>query len=326
MTGKSGRSNCKGVPEERRREIPDGRRPWAVTSGNVGSRMEHMERKERAERMEPAGCCENGEGGSFVRNNYYPGKLLRAGDFVREQRYGNAKLEFVNRKLHGSGIIEGLVVEMESGRELHVTAGSAMDRQGRILLVPKDERVDVNHLEGKEKRGHKEFVLGIRYKEKQVERERSPLGEGGNEKGRILETYGLGAYSVEEWERLKAEDDVANLLAEEQLLYQDSLLKLSLRFPKVIPADSIFKVRLEAKILCEDRVSIGWRGTMKLQGAFFLSSGESRQEWEQGQLLVSGSLCKEWEICTEEYRIQTVAMELSHLVIFLQGTDRKSVV
>lgn len=212
--------------------------------------MEHMERMERAERMEPAGCCENGEGGSFVRNNYYPGKLLRAGDFVREQRYGNAKLEFVNRKLHGSGIIEGLEVGTEDGRTLRITAGSAIDYRGRILLAPEDVRVDVNCLDGRDKGEDREFVLGIRYEERQVERERSLLDEkGGSEKGRILETYGLGAYSVEEWERLKDGDDVANLLAEERILYQDALLKLSLRFPMVVPADSIFKVRMEAKVL-----------------------------------------------------------------------------
>lgn len=304
------------------RKFRIGRRPWTVTSGNVGSRMEHMERMERAERMEPAECCENGERGSFVRNNYYPGKLLRAGDFVREQRYGNAKLEFVNRKLHGSGIIEGLEVGTEDGSTLCITAGSAIDYRGRILLVPEDVKVDVNSLDGRKKGEDREFVLGIRYEERQVERERSPLDEtGGSEKGRILETYGLNAYSVEEWERLKAGDDVANLLAEERTLYQDALLKLSLRFPMVVPADSIFKVRMEAKVLGEGRVSVGWRGTLKLQGAFFLSSGKSLQEWEQRQTLVSGSLCQEWEICTEEYRIQSVAMELSRLEVFLQGAE-----
>lgn len=46
---------------------------------------------------------------------------------------------------------------------------------------------------------------------------------------------------------------------------------------KVVPADSIFKVRVEAKVLGECSVLIGWRGTMKLQGAFFLSSGKSLQ-------------------------------------------------
>lgn len=265
---------------------------------------------------------ENNEGYSFVRNNYYPGKLLRAGDFVREQEYGNAKMEFVNRKLHGSGIIEGLEVQMGDDGALCIAAGSAIDIQGRILLVPKDIRIDVKHLDGLETGEKKEFVLGIRFKEDQVEKEQSILDEkAGSQAARTKESYALKAYSIKEWEKLRAQDDVANLLAEERILYQDAQLKLSLRFPMMVPADSIFKICIEVKVLGEENIYIGWRGTMKLQGAFFLSSGESLLELEQTLTLVSGSFCREWEICTEEYRKQLVAMELSRLEIFRQGAE-----
>lgn len=265
---------------------------------------------------------ENKEGYSFVRNNYYPGKLLRAGDFVREQEYGNAKMEFVNRKLHGSGIIEGLEVRMEDDGALCIAAGSAIDIQGRILLVPEDIRIDVKQLDGLDTKEKNDFVLGIRYDEEQVEKEQSILDEKESSKAaRIKESYALKAYSIKEWEWMKAEDYMANLLAEERILYQDAQLKLSLRFPMMVPADSIFKIRMEAKVLGEERISIGWHGTMKLQGAFFLSSGKSLLESEQTLTLVSGSLYREWEICTEDYRKQSVVMELSRLEIFRQGAE-----
>lgn len=258
----------------------------------------------------------------FVRNRYYPGKLLRAEDFVREQKYGNAKLEFVNRKFHGCGIIEGLEVKTGDGGALYITSGSAIDPRGRILVAPEDIRIEPERLEGFPTGDKRGFVLGIRYAENQMESERNHCNEKETfEKGRIVECTALQAYSVEEWKLLKTGEDMADLLTEKKILYEDEQLQLSLRLPKVVPADSIFKIRMEAKALREGSVRIGWRGTMKLQGAFFLSSGKSLQELSQEQTLVSGSLYREWEICTEEYRKLSVAMELSRLEIFLQKAE-----
>lgn len=268
------------------------------------------------------GQQENKEKFLFVRNRYYPGKLLRAEDFVREQAYENAKLEFVNRKFHGGGIIEGLEVKTGDGGALYITSGSAIDPQGRILVAPEDIRIEPERLEGFPAGDERGFVLGIRYAEKLTERERSFWHENETyEMARIVECYALKAYSVEEWERLKTGEDMADLLAEKRILYEDGQLQLSLRLPKAVPADSIFKIRMEAKVLGGNSVRIGWRGTMKLQGAFFLSSGQSLQELGQEQTLVSGSLCREWEICTEEYGKLSVAVELSRLKIFLQGAE-----
>lgn len=258
----------------------------------------------------------------FVRNRYYPGKLLRAADFEREQEYGNAKLEFVNRKFHGCGIIEGLEVQSGENGALYITSGSAIDSRGRILVAPEDVRIEPERLEGFPAGDKRGFVLGIRYAENQTESERNHCNEKETfEKGRIVECTALQAYSVEEWKQLKAGEDMADLLTEKKILYEDEQFQLSLRLPKVVPEDSIFKIRMEAKALGEGSVRIGWRGTMKLQGAFFLSSGKSLQELGQEQTLVSGSLYREWEICTEEYRKQSVAMELSRLEIFLQGAE-----
>lgn len=106
----------------------------------------------------------------FVRNRYYPGKLLRAEDFVREQEYGNAKLEFVNRKFQGCGIIEGLEVQPGDGGALYITSGSAIDPRGR---TPEDVRIEPERPDGFPTGDKRGFVMGIRYAENLTERERN---------------------------------------------------------------------------------------------------------------------------------------------------------
>lgn len=262
----------------------------------------------------------------FIKNRYYPGKLLHAGDFVREQEYGNAKLEFLNRKIHGWGIIQGLEVRAGEGNTLCVTAGSAIDHRGRLIAVPEDVVTDLKKLEGSEKSEGltggipHDFILGVRYDEKPVDREHSLLSEKETvEVARIAESYALKAYSVDEWERLKGVEEAS--LTEERVLYEDMKVRLSLRIPKIVPTDSIFRVCIQARAIAGESVSIGWRCTAKLQGAFFLTSGRSLQMMEEQQTVISGSLYQEWQICTEEYRKQTIAMELSRLEIFRQGME-----
>lgn len=256
----------------------------------------------------------------FVKNRYYPGKLLHASDFVREQEYGNAKLEFLNRKFHGWGVIQGLEVRTGEGDALLITAGSAIDHRGRFVVVPEDVVTSPEKLARPGSETGREFILGIRYDEKQVDRERSLLAEKETvEVARIAESYELRAYSVGEWECLKGVEEAS--LTEERVLYEDGEVRLSLRIPKVVPTDSIFRVCIQATALAGGSVSIGWRCTAKLQGAFFLASGRSLQIMEERQTVMSGSLYQEWQICTEEYRKQTIALELSRLEIFRQGTE-----
>ena len=267
------------------------------------------------------------DGYIFVKNRYYPGKLLHASDFVREQEYGNAKLEFLNRRFHGWGIIQGLEVRTGENGSLHVTAGSAIDRRGRFIVVPEDVKIGREELEasggtGSRRNGSHGFILGLRYEERQVDRERSLLCEKETyEAARIAESYCLAAYSDEDWRRLKAGRDLAAALTEERILYEDEEVRLSLCIPRVVPTDSIFKIRIQARALKGSSVNIGWRCTVKLQGAFFLTSGRSLEILEEQRTSLLGSLYQEWQICTEEYRKQMIAMELSRLEIFRNGAE-----
>ena len=72
---------------------------------------------------------------SFVRNDYWYGKLLDARHFKLEQAYGNRKRYLVNRLGLGWGVLAGLELVAKDG-QLRVTAGVGLDRLGREIVVP----------------------------------------------------------------------------------------------------------------------------------------------------------------------------------------------
>jgi len=269
---------------------------------------------------------ENRRQGLFIKNNYYPGKLLHASDFIKEQEYGNSKLEFINRKFHGCGVIDGLEVRAEENGDLHVTAGSAIDPYGRILVVPEEVTVNAGTLEGLKEDTGRDFVLGIRYAEREVEKEHNYLKEKeAYATARIAESYALGAYSREEWEELKnTAGKREEALTEKKVLYENEEVRLTLQIPRIVPIDSIFRCRIQVQALCDRNVSIEWRGMAKLQGAFFTVSGQPFQVLEEKRTMFSGRLEKEWEICTEEERKLSVTFELSNLEIRLEGSETET--
>ena len=262
---------------------------------------------------------------SFIRNNYYSGKLLRAADFTREQEYVNKKLEFINRSFHGCGIVEGLDVRMEKDGTLHISEGSALDLCGRIIIVPDETAINVSRLEGvPETRGY-DFILGIRYAERTVEEEISYLEPEKPYRGaKIEESFALKAYTLEEWKDFKAsEDEGIKTLTEETVLFEDENVRLVLLTPKAVPSDSVFRCRIQARVLHGDSAGIRWRCTASLQGAFFAESGQTARMLEGEDTVFSGSVIREWEICTEENRKHPITLELTQLEL-MSGNSGKS--
>ncbi len=257
----------------------------------------------------------------FIKSAYYPGKLLHASDFVNEQEYGNHKLEFINRKFHGWGIIDGLEVRTEADGSLYVSQGSAIDPQGRILVMTKDRKVQASEVENLLKESPDNFILGICYAEQVVETERKPLEQ---EKtyypARIAETYAFRAFSQEEYQKLKnAAAGRKNILTEEKTLYENEGVKLLIRIPKVIPSDSIFRIRILVQTPGKNNIHISWRSMATLQGAFFLQSGKNSVILGGKQLVCPGCMQWEWEVCTEEKRKLPVVLEISHLEINIEN-------
>lgn len=74
-----------------------------------------------------------------TRNRYFYGKLLDVYHFELETDYLNAKRWLLNRLVSGYGVVCGL--DVKPGPEtdqIIVTAGVAIDRWGREIIVPKD--------------------------------------------------------------------------------------------------------------------------------------------------------------------------------------------
>ncbi|MCM1119710.1 MAG: hypothetical protein NC543_10160 [bacterium] len=260
---------------------------------------------------------------SYIRSAYYSGKLLRASDFTTDQEYGNSKLEYINRKFHGWGIVEGLQVQTTPEGDLRLLHGSAIDPRGRILEALVDRQVEVGEIEGLGPQTSREFILGMHYTERIIETELAVLEEEKISRPvRIAETYALRAYEEAQLRELKAGMTVMEeALTEEKLLYDSGSVTLTLRVPRVVPRDSFFRVCIQARAVQDAEVRIGWRGMAKLQGAVFAQTGEPVMALEEEQAMCSGSLQREWDICTEENRKLPVLLELAHLEVITEQAE-----
>lgn len=91
--------------------------------------------------LEPCGCLPPG----FSRLKYFYGKHLSVADFKDEQRYHLGKQLFHNQRLHGSGVLCGLDLQVDDAEpnEVRLVAGSALDQCGREIVVPCDQCIDV---------------------------------------------------------------------------------------------------------------------------------------------------------------------------------------
>ena len=70
------------------------------------------------------------------RPNYFTSQFLVEKDFDDEQAYHLTSRRRHNRVLHTSGVADGLDVTLVSGRQVLVGAGTAIDREGREIVLP----------------------------------------------------------------------------------------------------------------------------------------------------------------------------------------------
>lgn len=80
------------------------------------------------------------------RLNYFNGLFLKAEDFIDEQNYHIARLERHNRLLHNPGIADGLDVRVEGSNasQVTVTQGTAIDGNGKQIVLASDRPVPIN--------------------------------------------------------------------------------------------------------------------------------------------------------------------------------------
>jgi len=133
----------------------------------------------------------------FERNNYFYGKLMTADDFQAEQEYFLNKRRLINRLVHGVGVLCGLKVMKQKESLIKITAGVAIDYNGREIVVPKDVKIDINEKLTKRECEDDAYVW-IKYDEYGVK----PIAKvsSGNEDeacySRIRESYQLGVLWV----------------------------------------------------------------------------------------------------------------------------------
>lgn len=107
------------------------------------------------------------------RPNYFAGQYLLEDDFKLEQKYHIDRQRRHNRLLHVSGIAEGLKVSPDEDKKVKVSAGTAIDSQGRQIILPDDQFVELENVANKKPLEDGGYTLYIRYEEEQTEKQDS---------------------------------------------------------------------------------------------------------------------------------------------------------
>ncbi len=81
----------------------------------------------------------------LTRLNYFDGKFLRASDLKAEQEYLRQLVQQSNQA-GGAGVAYGYDVTLGGGDALNLSAGLAIDPQGRVLLLPQDTTINIQEL------------------------------------------------------------------------------------------------------------------------------------------------------------------------------------
>ena len=85
---------------------------------------------------------------TFERNRYFYGKPMTVSDFEAEQRYLVGKHRYINRLVHGAGVLCGLQVTTPAGFSaerptVEVAEGAALDCCGNLIIVSRGSTVEV---------------------------------------------------------------------------------------------------------------------------------------------------------------------------------------
>jgi hypothetical protein len=180
----------------------------------------------------------------FERNNYYYGKLLTSRDFQNEQEYVNGKRRFVNRTLHGTGIVCGLGVLKGDDSSIVLQSGFALDAGGREIVVAETQVIKLATIDGYHELQTNCAYLGIEYKESQKEPVYSVMGSQDEESRRynaLKEDYRLYLMDEETCSPMpQKEDQYINHV----VIYQDEDIKITQSSPAYIAMGKYAKLRV----------------------------------------------------------------------------------
>lgn len=154
----------------------------------------------------PPKVADKDAAGTARRNRYFSGKLLTVADYALEQRYHIERRWLINRMLHGWGVVSGLEVGRRTEGGWRISAGMALDREGRELVVLEaldleddDDLIWLNGgrriepAEGRPGDGNASYLLSAHYAERWVDGVLidDDYGDGACEANRVCETVGF---------------------------------------------------------------------------------------------------------------------------------------
>ncbi|MBC7771938.1 MAG: hypothetical protein H7210_05545 [Pyrinomonadaceae bacterium] len=116
-----------------------------------------------------------------VRLNYFPGRLMTAADFAREQEYLRDARRRLTLASLGPGVVSGLKITPGKKGGIVVSSGFAIDRLGREVLVPAPVEVASHDKKWR-------YVV-LEYSEELIEP--LPTAVDGSGFGAVRETYHL---------------------------------------------------------------------------------------------------------------------------------------
>jgi hypothetical protein len=119
------------------------------------------------------------------RPRYFFGQVIGVDDLEQEQLYHREKARRHNRLLHGWGIVRGLEVRAgtQGAREVTISPGYALDRQGEEIVLSRSVSVDLS--------GHtaaSTVYVAVRYDERPERPVATPQGQ---QYSRIRETFAV---------------------------------------------------------------------------------------------------------------------------------------
>lgn len=183
----------------------------------------------------------------FERNRYFYGKLLTVRDFESEQKYVNDKRRFLNRTLHGTGVVAGLQVVMIDDKSISVQAGIALDDLGREIVVPSPVTLKLSMIDGFTNNTYaKDVYLCLAYDERGKEPVHSVANsavraEEVSEYNRIMETYRVFVKEdVPDW----SEFSLATLGESVQTIFDNGQVRISQFMPRYVNPGSEFTIRV----------------------------------------------------------------------------------
>ena len=107
------------------------------------------------------------------RVRFFDGQFLQDQDFIDEQKYHLDRERRHNRLLHVAGIAEGLTVTSPEANKVIVTAGTAIDSDGRQIVLAQPQTAELPAAAFNDQQGIK---LSIAFREMAVELQQSETG------------------------------------------------------------------------------------------------------------------------------------------------------